>query len=319
MHKENMYDIVIIGAGPAGMTAAIYGLRAGKRVLVLEEKVYGGQIVVAEKVENYPGVLEISGVQLATNMYNQIKSLGGEVRFEKAERIMLTKRGGDEYGSKSDNSDGDKLWKVDTDDGSYLAKALIIATGAKNRKLDLSDEDRLIGRGVSYCATCDGNFYKNKNVVVVGGGNTALVDAIYLSNIAKKVYLVHRRDKFRGEEKYVKELRGKKNVEFVLKSVPEKLVGENKLEAVVVKNMDGQVKEIKVDGIFVAVGYEPQNQLFADVLELDDGYIATKDGVHTSEVGVYVAGDARKKELKQLATAVSDGAIAADTAIKEMK
>lgn len=298
-----MYDVIVIGAGPAGLTAALYALRAGKKVLVLEGKAYGGQIINAQLVENYPGISGLSGVQLATNMYNQVKELGGEVKFEKAVGL----------------EDGIQK-KVRTDEETYTADAVIIATGAENRKLGLEREVELTGKGVSYCATCDGHFYKGKDVAVIGGGNTALQDAIYLSNLANKVYLVHRRDEFRGEHTYVEELKKKSNVEFVLKSNVDVLKGDSKVEAIVIKTTDGKKRELPVAGVFIAVGYVPQNQVFEDVLELDDeGYIETKDGVHTDIEHIYVAGDARAKELKQLTTAVSDGSIAADTAVKEMK
>ncbi len=298
-----MYDVIVIGAGPAGLTAALYALRAGKKVLVLEGKAYGGQIINAQLVENYPGISGLSGVQLATNMYNQVKELGGEVKFEKAVGL----------------EDGIQK-KVRTDEETYTADAVIIATGAENRRLGLEREVELTGKGVSYCATCDGHFYKGKDVAVIGGGNTALQDAIYLSNLANKVYLVHRRDEFRGEHTYVEELKKKSNVEFVLKSNVDVLKGDSKVEAIVIKTTDGKKRELPVAGVFIAVGYVPQNQVFEDVLELDDeGYIETKDGVHTDIEHIYVAGDARAKELKQLTTAVSDGSIAADTAVKEMK
>lgn len=298
-----MYDIIVIGAGPAGLTAAIYALRAGKKVLVLEGKAYGGQIINAQLVENYPGVVGLSGVQLATNMYNQVKDLGGEVKFEHVSSI--------EDGAEK---------KVRTDEGEYRAKAIIVATGAENRKLGLGREAELTGKGVSYCATCDGHFYKGKDVAVIGGGNTALQDAIYLANLANKVYVIHRRDEFRGEHAYVEELKKKRNVEFVLKANADSLKGDPKLEAVVVKDTDGNSRELSVSGVFIAVGYVPQNQIFEGVLALDEeGYIDTQDGVHTNREFIYVAGDARAKELKQLTTAVSDGSIAADTAVKEMK
>ena len=298
-----MFDIIIIGAGPAGLTSAIYGLRAGKKVLVLEGKAYGGQIINAEMVENYPGMPKISGVELATNMYNQVKDLGGEVKFEQAVEIP----------------DG-KIKSVKTDGGAYQAKAVIIATGAENRKLGVEREKELTGKGVSYCATCDGHFYKGKDVVVVGGGNTALQDALYLSNLVNKVYIVHRRDEFRGDYANVAALKKRENVELVLKANVIELKGEPKLEVVVVKDDSGKIRNIPASGIFMAVGYVPQNEAFSDVVKLDEaGYIQTEDGVHTSAGGIYVAGDARAKELKQLTTAVSDGSIAADTAVKEMK
>ena len=209
---------------------------------------------------------------------------------------------------------------VHTDGGEYKAAAIILASGAENRKLGLYGEDKLVGKGVSYCATCDGNFYKDKTVAVVGGGNTALEDVIYLSELAKKVYLIHRREEFRGDEINVSKVEGLKNVEIIKSANVRELVGEDKVEGLEVELKDGERKTIEVDGVFFAIGYEPQASEFADLVKLDkDGYIETKDGVHTSAEGVYVAGDARKKDLKQLVTAAADGAMAASTAVKEME
>lgn len=295
-----MYDIIIVGAGPAGMTAALYALRANKKVLVLEAKSYGGQIVNANNVENYPGIESISGFDYATNLYNQIKKLGAEVKFETVLKI-------------------DKDKNVTTNKETYSGKSIILATGAANRKLNIPNEENFIGKGVSYCATCDGNFYKDKIVAVVGGGNTALEDTVYLSNIASKVYLIHRRDEFRGEDTYLKELKEKDNVEFILNSNVVEIQGTDKVESIVVKNNNEETKEIEIDGLFIAVGQEPKNTIFQDIIELDNGYIASSDGVHTNVEGIYVAGDTRKKSLRQLTTAVSDGSIAATTAIREMK
>lgn len=291
-----MYDIIIIGAGPAGLTSALYALRANKKVLVLESKTYGGQIVNANLIENYPGISNISGFDYATNLYNQVVSLNGEVKYETAIKIEKN--------------------KVITNKGEYDCKAIIIATGSTNKKLNIEKEDYFIGKGVSYCATCDGNFYKNKIVAVIGGGNTALEDAIYLSNIASKVYLIHRRESFRGEVKYQEELKNKDNVEYILNRNVVKLNGNDKLESIDLDNGDN----IKVDGIFIAIGQSPNNEIFKDIIDIDNsGYIISNDGVHTSQLGIYVAGDARVKDLRQLTTAVSDGAIAATTAIREME
>ena len=300
------YDIVVVGAGPAGLTAALYGLRAGKSVLVLEGKAYGGQIVNAKEVENYPGVPSISGRDLSKNMLQQVKQLGGETKLEK---VISLKNEGEQ-----------KIITTDMDE-EYHAKAVIIATGAASRKLGLSNEEEYVGRGVSYCATCDGNFYRDKVVAVIGGGNTALMDAIYLASLAKKVYLIHRRGEFRAEQKYIEDAKKLSNVEFILNAVPTELGGEEKLSSITIEDKTSSEKKLlEVDGVFVAVGYEPQNQVFADVISLDElGYIQTDDGVHTNVSGVYVAGDARAKELKQLTTAVSDGAIAATTAVAEME
>ena len=296
-----MYDIIIIGAGPAGLTAAIYARRANKKVLVLEAKSYGGQIINANNVENYPGFVSISGFDLATNMYNQAKELGAEIKFETAIHI-------------------DKDKKVTTNKDTYEAKAIIIATGAENRKLNIPDEEDYVGKGISYCATCDGNFFKNKIVAVVGGGNTALEDAIYLSNIAKKVYLIHRRDNFRGEARYLSEIKKKDNIELILNSNVTRLVGKNILEKIIVTDKDNNTNEIEINGLFIAVGQSPKNEIFANIIKINDyGYIESDDGVHTNIEGIYVAGDNRVKVLRQLTTAVSDGSIAATTAIKEMR
>ena len=296
-----MWDIIIIGAGPAGLTAALYALRANKKVLVLEAKTYGGQILNASSVENYPGVPCISGFDFAQNLYNQVNELGCEIKYETVIRVEENKT-------------------VHTEKNSYQAKAVIIATGAENRKLNIERETELVGKGVSYCATCDGNFYKNKIVAIVGGGNTALKDAMYLSNIASKVYLIHRRDSFRGEKKSLSELKVKDNVEFILNANVTHLNGEKQLESIIVKNDNDETSEIKVDGIFIAVGQDPRNEIFDNIVELDKlGYIITENEVHTKIKGIYVAGDTRVKTLRQLTTAVSDGSIAATTAIKEME
>ena len=296
-----MYDIIIIGAGPAGMTAALYALRSNKKVLILEAKSYGGQIVNASKIENYPGIPIISGFEYATVLYNQVKNLGAEIKFETVIRI-------------------DEEKNVITSKNSYNAKAVILATGAEKKRLGIEDESKYIGKGISYCATCDGNFYRNKIVAVVGGGNTALEDAIYLSNLASKVYIIHRRDLFRGEDRLVNELNECKNIEFILNSNVVKLNGDAKLENIDVQDIDGNVRNIELNGLFIAVGQQPKNEIFANLIKLDKfGYIESEDGVHTNIQGIYVAGDARVKTLRQLTTAVGDGALVATTAIKEMK
>ena len=295
-----MYDIIIVGAGPAGLTAAIYAARANKKVLVFEAKSPGGQIINAHLVTNYPGVKSMSGSEFAENLYNQVKDLGVEIKFETVLSI-----------------DEDK--NVITNKDKYKAKSIILATGADNRKLNIENEDKLVGKGISYCATCDGNFYKNKVVAVVGGGNVALEDALYLSDIVSKVYLIHRRDSFKGSELTLKELEKKDNVEIIYNSTVTKINGVDKVESIVINNND-QERTIKLDCLFVAIGQEPKNIVFKNVIDIDDkGYINTNDGVHTNVNGIYVAGDARDKLLRQLTTAVSDGSIAATVAIKEME
>lgn len=293
-----MYDIIIIGAGPAGLTAAIYGRRANKSVLVLEAKSYGGQIINTLDIENYPANNHISGFEFATNLYNQAKELGNEIVFDKVIEITNNK-------------------EVITSNNKYNAKAIIIATGSDNRKLGLPNEDELIGKGVSYCATCDGAFFKGKDVAVVGGGNTALEDALYLSNLANKVYLIHRRDEFRGEEKSVNLLKEKDNVEFVFNSNVTKLIKDDVLKAIEVTNKDGSVKTIDINGLFIAIGRIPENQNFAKLINLNEaGYIIAGEDCTTNIPGIFVAGDNRTKEVRQLVTATSDGAVAATNAIK---
>lgn len=295
-----MYDIIIVGAGPAGLTAALYAARANKKIIVFEANVPGGQIVNAHMVTNYPGVKSMSGSDFATNLYNQVTDLGVEVKFETVLSI-----------------DEDK--NVTTDKGTYSAKAIILAPGVDNRKLRIENEDKLIGKGVSYCATCDGNFYKGKDVAVIGGGNTALEDALYLSDICSKVYLIHRRDSFKGAELTLEEVKKKNNVEIILNSNVVRINGTDKIESIVINNLEEE-QTINIDGLFVAIGHEPKNIMFKNIVDIDDkGYIVTKDGVHTSKEGIYVAGDARDKILRQLTTAVSDGSIAATVAIKEME
>ncbi|MBQ8123316.1 MAG: FAD-dependent oxidoreductase [Ruminococcus sp.] len=295
-----MYDIIIVGAGPAGMTAAIYGRRAGKSVLVLEAASYGGQIINTPDVENYPSAAHISGFDLATQIYEQAKALGAEFAFEKVTGI----------------EDGD-VKTVVTAKNRYEGRAVIIATGSENRKLGVAGEDELVGRGVSYCATCDGAFYRKKTVAVVGGGNTALEDALYLADLAEKVYLIHRRDQFRGDETTVARLRERENVELVLNSRVTGLIAEKKLKSVEVTDKDGNTSQLEVNGLFVAVGRVPENQNFASVIELDGaGYAVAGENCRTRSSGIFVAGDNRVKDVRQLVTATADGAVAATEAIK---
>ena len=296
-----MYDIIIIGAGPAGLTSAIYARRASKKVLVLEARSYGGQIINTLDIENYPVESHISGFDFATKLYNQAKDLGAEIVFEKVVNI----------------NDKGSIKEVVTTKKIYNSKAVIIASGAENRILGLVNEEELVGKGVSYCATCDGAFYRNKIVAVVGGGNTALEDALYLADVASKVYLIHRRDEFRGDETSVNSLNERENVEFIYNSTVTKLNANEKLESIEVTNKDGSVKTIDVDGLFVAVGRIPENQNFAKLIDLNEaGYAESGEDCTTKVKGIFVAGDNRTKEVRQLVTATSDGAIAATNAVK---
>lgn len=291
------YDIVIVGAGTAGLSAAIYAVRAGKSVIVLEATTHGGQIVNTPEVENYPGIQKISGFEFANNLYKQAKSLGAEVIYEKVIGIEVN---GEE-----------KI--VHTTKEDYQAKAVILATGAKNRPLGLEHEKEWIGAGISYCAICDGMFYRGKDVAVAGGGNTALENAIFLTNYCRKVYLIHRRDAFRGEEKLLQTLKEKPNVEFVLNVNITRLVGEDGVDGVEVEDKNTHEKRvIDVMGLFVAIGQMPENSEFINVVDLDKGgYIEAKEDCKTKTKGIFTAGDCRTKKVRQLATAASDGAIAA--------
>lgn len=298
-----MHDIVVVGGGPAGLTAAIYARRAARSVLVLEAKACGGQILNTPDIENYPVEAHVSGFDFGARVEAQARGLGAEIAFEKA------------VGLRRDGAD----WIVETaNGGGHRARAVILATGSENRRLGLPDEERLVGRGVSYCATCDGNFYRNKVVAVVGGGNTALEDALYLADLAEKVYLVHRRDGFRGEETNVARLKERPNVEFVLNATVTRLVAEKRLQAIEVTDVrDGSVRTIELKGLFVAVGRIPENQNFASVVALDaSGYVVAGEDCRTGVPGVFVAGDNRTKSLRQLVTATADGAVAATEAVK---
>lgn len=296
-----MYDIIIIGAGPSGMSAALYALRANKKVLLLEKECYGGQIINASNIENYPALPNVSGYDFATNLYNQIKSLGVILKYEEVLEVTDKK-------------------EVITRKDTYKGKNIIIATGLKKRKLNLENEDKLLGSGISYCATCDGNFYKNKNVAVVGGGNTALEDALYLSNIASKVYLIHRRDNFRGEKKLISEVKEKNNIKLILNSNITKIIGEDNLNSIEITDNRNNISKLEIDGLFIAIGNIPDNNRFKNIIDLDEnGYIIANANLKTKTDNIYVAGDTRVKTLRQLVTATSDGAIAVTEITKEME
>ena len=290
-----MVDIIVIGGGPAGLTAAVYARRAGKSVLVLEKDALGGQITWSPKVENYPAVPAVSGMDLGNRMAEQAMDMGAEVEIDEVLRI-------EDFGSHK---------RVYGSFGTeYDARAVILAAGAKPRKLGLKREDELVGSGVGYCAVCDGAFFKGQAVAVNGGGNSALQDAVLLSDLCSRVYLVHRRDSFRGEEALVDWLRGKENVEFVLNAVITELKGDSELSGITVEQ-DGVQREIPVSGLFVAIGHEPDLAAFADFLDRDaQGYAASDDCLTKTE-GFFVAGDCRRKKIRQVTTAAADGAVAA--------
>ena len=294
-----MYDIIIIGAGPAGLTAALYARRAGKRVLLLEGNGYGGQITLSPRVENYPGFAAISGTEFSDALLSQVLALDTETDFKVVTGLT--------------RCEGGYRVLCDDDDSELTAKSVIIAAGVHHRPLGVEREEELVGAGISYCAVCDGAFYAGADVAVVGGGNTALGDALQLAQSSKTVYLIHRRSEFRGESGLVEKLREKENVVFVTPAVVTALHGETELEAVTLKNpQTGETQQLSVAGLFVAVGQIPQNEAFAALVECDDaGYILADEAMATSAPGVFVAGDCRQKQVRQLTTAVSDGAIAA--------
>ncbi|MBR0480228.1 thioredoxin-disulfide reductase [Candidatus Saccharibacteria bacterium] len=294
------YDIAIIGAGAAGLTAAIYAVRAGKKTAVFEKLVAGGQIVNTPKISNYPGTPGISGAAWSQALEKQASDLGAEMIYDEVLQLEQVDNG----------------FKLSTEDESYTARTVIVATGLNERKMEVPGEAKFIGRGVSFCATCDGSFYKDKTVAVVGGGNTALSDALYLSDLAKKVYLVHRRTEFRGEFALQEKIKTHKNVELVLGYMPIEVVGDKHVTGLKIREREGTLeKTLGVDGIFVAVGKIPSNQLIADLVELDEaGYAITDDRCSTKTPGLFVAGDGRVKELRQLVTATADGAISASSA-----
>ncbi len=290
----NVYDIVIIGGGPAGLTAAIYAGRANKKVLVIEKGTFGGQITSSPKVENIPGFMSVTGNEFAEQLIAQAMALDAEIECMTAEKIVP----GDPH-------------RVICDDGEFLAKAVIIATGTKHRLLGIEKEEDFIGEGISFCAVCDGAFYEGQTVGVVGGGNSALQEALLLSETSKKVYVIQNLDFLTGEDKLQKAIEGKDNIEVILGTVVDGLLGEKEFQGVSLSGKDGK-SELALDGLFVAIGLIPQNENFADVITLDErGYVQSGEECLTNIPGIFVAGDCRQKKIRQVATAASDGAVAA--------
>lgn len=287
-----MYDIIIIGAGPAGLSAAIYGARAMKKVLVLDGNNYGGQIINSSMVENYPGVLSTDGFNFVTTLYNQAKNFGAEFISQNVLEML-------------DNN------TVKTSKDVYRGKVVIIATGLKQRKLGLYGEKELLGKGISYCATCDGNFYKDKCVAVIGSGATALEDALYLSNIAKHVIIINRGLNFKSDELMKKNVEEKKNIEIIYEKSIMRLNGEEKLESITLNDDT----TLNVDGLFIAIGYMPDNKIFKNFVDIDENGFIISDDTKTKTKNIFVAGDTRRKQVRQLITATSDGAISATNAV----
>lgn len=289
-----MNDIIIIGAGPAGMTSAIYAKRAGYNPLVLEKNTYGGQIINSSEVANYPGIKKIDGYTFATKIYEQLKELEIEIKHE--EVISIKKN--------------DKTINVITNKNEYECKSVIIATGLTKRKLNIENEEKLIGKGISYCATCDGAFFKENDVAVVGGGNTALEDAIFLSNYCKHVYLINRTENFKAEKSLLDSFKQKNNTEIITSANIKKLVGKEKLEKIELDN--GKI--LNISGLFIAIGQIPNCNF--DIVEKENGFIKSNEECTTNIPGIFVAGDIRNKSVRQIVTSVSDGAVAAINAVK---
>ena len=294
-----MYDITVIGAGPAGLTAALYARRAEKSVLLIEKATFGGQITHSPRVENYPGFLAMSGNEFAEKLLEQVTVQGADIEFDEVTAIKKTDVG----------------FTVVTSENSFETKSVILATGSKHRTLGINREEDFVGEGVSYCAVCDGAFYKGKTVAIIGGGNTALQEAVLLSEGCKKVYVIQNLAFLTGEGALQASVEKRDNVEVILSSVVTELVGETEIRAVKIINTEsGEESEIALDGIFVAIGQKPENEPFADVVKLNDyGYItAGEDCLPDTEYsGIFVAGDCRTKSVRQITTATADGAVAA--------
>ncbi|MBQ6893566.1 MAG: FAD-dependent oxidoreductase [Clostridia bacterium] len=291
-----MHDIIVVGGGPAGLTAALYALRAGKRVLVIEKNGFGGQMTFSPKIENYPGYTSISGSELADKMVDQVLEQGADVAVEEVKYINL-------------NPIGTKT--VITDSTHYECEAVILATGAKHRLLGVPNETKFVGDGISFCAVCDGAFYEGKNVIVVGGGNSALQEALLLAETSKSVTVVQNLETFTGEKRLADLLTSKANVNVRFGCTVKEFVGEDTLCGMVIINENGEEETLITDGVFIAIGLAPENEAFSEIVTLDRGYITAESDMSTRTEGIFTAGDCRVKTVRQIATAVSDGAVAA--------
>lgn len=298
---ENIIDVAIIGSGPGGMTAAIYAARYGFKTTIFEKATIGGQMAYTNEIENYPGIDKISGFDLAMILDGQAKRFNTEYINEEVREIKK----------------GDKLFSIKTSGSEYLAHTVILALGASPRNLGLESESRLRGSGVSYCATCDGNFYRGADVAVIGGGNTAFEDALFLANICRKVYIIHRRDEFRAEKILQDQVKKTDNIELVVNSIPKDILGKFEVNGIIVEDKSGNTRNIEVQGVFVAVGTVPQSDLVKDLVNINEyGYITTDNNMQTNIPGIYAVGDVRDTVLRQVVTACADGAIAAQSAGK---
>lgn len=296
-----MYDIIVVGAGPAGLTAAIYAGRADKSVLVIERSTFGGQITHSPRVENYPGFTRVSGVEFADKLVEQTLAIGADIELDTVNKISGTAGN----------------FTVSCDNGEYRSKTVIIASGSKHRMLGIDRETDFTGEGISYCAVCDGAFYKDKTVAVIGGGNSALQEAVLLSDICKKVYIVQNLAFMTGETKLVSDLESRDNVEFIMSATVDSIIGEDEFRGINI-TANGKSEQLLCDGIFVAIGQQPENLPFSSAVKLDErGYItAGEDCIPVSAAGIFAAGDCRTKSVRQITTATADGAVAALAACK---
>ena len=291
-----MYDIIVVGAGPAGLTAALYARRAEKSVLIIERSTFGGQMTYSPKIENYPGYVSLSGNELADKMVEQVLEQGAEVELDTVTEIR---------------DEGD-VKRVVCEGAEYEARAVILATGVKHRMLGLEGEHELVGHGISFCAVCDGAFYRDMTVAVIGGGNSALQEALLLSEGCRKVYVIQNLDTFTGEASLVNRLREKDNVELIMGTVVTGLVSDGELRAIRLRSNNGREDELAVGGMFIAIGLIPNNTPFATLADLNDyGYFASDEACATKTAGIFVAGDCRAKTIRQVTTATADGASAA--------
>ncbi len=300
---EKIYDMLVIGGGPAGYTAALYATRAGLRTLVLEKLAAGGQMNQTTQIDNYPGFGQgIDGFQLGENMRSGAQRFGAETVFTEVQATDLT----------------GEIKRVETSEGTFLGRTVVIATGAHHRHLGVDREEELIGRGVGYCAACDGMFYRGKTVAVVGGGNSAVADALVLGRICEKVILIHRRDSLRATKIYHDQLQKTENIEIRWNSAVDALLGEDKVSGLALRDVQtGQLSQIQVDGVFISIGRSPETGLFQGQVELDSsGYLVADESTRTNLAGVFAAGDVRTKALRQIVTATADGAVAAHFAEK---